>query len=78
MKTPRHFQTSKQFSLFILECAIMDRTWYLESITPMYMEPDADQSVLINETKEEIKAMKNRIKSIKDKNKRIIDNNLEE
>jgi len=61
MKTPKHFEQA-QFTDYIYECAIRDRMTYLDSIIHCYGPED---SKWIEQTKEEIKAMKNRRKIAK-------------
>lgn len=63
---PKHFKTVKDFSIYILECAIRDRVTYLESITPTsfrdfteeYLE---EHKLLVNDTKSEIAVMKQKL-----------------
>lgn len=54
VSTPRHFESSTEFSMFILECAISDRRRFLECYEHM---TDEDSEKLKRETKAEINAI---------------------
>lgn len=64
MSKPKHFTSSKNFSIFILECAISDRITYLDAISK---GTDEDDIRWQNETRSEIDEMKIRLKKLKER-----------
>lgn len=58
---PKHFKSSHDFSLYILDCAIRDRLSYLDAITQQEgYDIDAETKKVIRETHDEIRAMRER------------------
>jgi hypothetical protein len=70
MKTPKHFDSSTLFSVFILHLSIADREEYVNSLTPNHGKPDSDSQFMIDETEEEIKAMRDRMNTVRNRVKK--------
>ena len=58
MAKPKHFETEKDFTVFLLQCALYDRQAFLDAYTCTTRTPENEK--IVAETRAEIKAIEQR------------------